>query len=1362
MKCFMSSHFPAQQPSKHQIKWVYDEAPAAGPLQPAQAGLRSLIQLTRPSAGQAVMRLVRIKGTLRTDCINAAFQELFKRHELLRVQIVEARDRVVHVRRTNRLPELAILDLSQVPAQLKENEYRRHLSEESDRILDPAHDPLVRAKLVVLDQQTHLLFLCAHRFVLDQDSASLLLQELLVHYESLLNATGLVPTSVSEVSNPPPTPSENPPLASAAAKEEDLRYWKAKLAGAPNVVELPSDRPRSLTRYGQVSSVGHRIPPQLRLALQALFQRWNVSLQTGILACFQICLSRHFGCTDFLLGTRNIRPAEEQALRLGCFAATIPLRADCSDDLSFAEQVRRTDRALSEAMDHQAVDFGELVEAILPDPPRGHAPMVQYLVGMGKLAAAVTNVGSLTLEPVQWPLENSGLDLSLWIDAAGEALLLSTDYRKDLFDERTVSRLLQRFEVLLGSLVASPDLAVSRHSMLTDAERHQLLWEWNHTQASYPSLSTYSSCFEEIVRAMPEAIAVSVGGKQVSFIDLHRAANRLAYFLQKAGVDSEVLVGVCLDRSEELAVALLATLKAGGAFIPLDPAYPRQRLQMMLGDAKPLLILSQRNLVEGLPAGSIPVICLDDAEVKEQLSGCPVDPSPVNRATAESLAYVIYTSGSTGKPNGVEVTQRAMVNHSFAVANVYQLNASDRVLQFASLSFDISVEEIFPSWLRGCAVVFRNELAVSSTQRFFDFLRAERVSIINIPTAYWHQLVNDLGTYAFPKGVTRVVIGGEQASPMKWRLWCAHIDSSVRFFNAYGPTEAAVTTTIMDCESVSALGSIPIGKPIANARVYVLDQHRQPTGVGVTGELYIAGDCLARGYRGNAALTAERFVPNPYEEAPGARMYRTGDFARWTVHGDLEFLGRADAQLKVRGYRVEPGEIEVCLSRHPDITFCAVVGEDRADGGNELIAYLVTRSGQSLTVKGLRQWLSEHLADYLIPSHFYAVPSLPVTPAGKVDRKALSRSMGEELSAGTLHADPTNRIEAELVKAWQSVLGKSRVGIDDHFFDLGGNSLLAAQVFASFETVCGKRLPLSILFEAPTIREIARRLEDRQWTPTWDCLVPLQTRGQGQPIFLVHGVMGNIVGFHNLAKELGVDRPVFGLQAQGLDGARPPLRSVEEMARLYLQSILALYPQGPYHLVGLSFGGLVAYEMAQQLKNMGRPVGLLAVLDAFPQGYDRHRNLLIKVANSFLTLAYKVEAHCTIHFRAGISGFPRILRTRSRTLRDWIRRKLDHSLPSRSGVTGEHRSPSMIVETANNLACDDYIVRPYSGDITIFIAAENLRPMKTLLRRAWRQVSMGGLAIHETPGNHRTLIDPPHHGALAEKLRSCLREYDEV
>lgn len=1357
---FIFAKFQGREAGQHEALASYLGYPSPVPLSRLQEGVRFLVQTSQPASGQSLIRVIRLQGNLRLPLLKAAYQELFKRHDSLRFQVVETEQAALQIARTNWLPDLPLVDLAHLGSDSREAEAQRVLREETDRVLDLAHDPLVRSRILRFDDQTHVLLLCGHRLMIDHESLDQLLGELFIHYATLSVGSGSSLT-LPTPANASPGASKSAMASLSAKVERDRQYWKRKLEGVPIVLEMPSDFPRSLTKTVSNDSTSHEVPAHVLGQLQAFCQRAGALFEAALLAAFLVLISRHTGRTDLVIGTRTMGRGRAVDRTIGCFANKLPIRGDLSGDPSFLEFLKQVSQSLHEALEHKDLPFGELVADIVSEPTRGHAPLVQFLFTVRAATAPVSTAGGLALQSLVWPAENSGLDLEVWAEVSSEHLTLIADYRTDLFERETISGLLLRYATLLEGLVASPEMPISRQALLTHSERQRTLVDWNQTQVPYPCHRTYSDCFHRRADIDPNALAVSAAGRGLTYRELNHAANRLAHYLQSIGVGNETLVGVCLDRSLDLAVALLAILKAGAAFMPLDPDYPRQRLALMIEDARPLLILTQRQHAAELPNGLIPVLCLDTESVRSAIAEFPPDLAPTSSATTDSLAYVIYTSGSTGKPNGVEITQRAMVNHSHAVAGLYKLSPSDRVLQFASLSFDIAVEEIFPSWLQGSAVIFRDEAAISSTQSFFEFLSAERITIINIPTAFWHQIVDDLGTLPFPTGVSRVIIGGEQASLAKWKLWQSRLDRPVAFFNAYGPTEAAVTSTVLAAHETEDSSVLTIGKPIANTRVYVLDQHQTPVGVGVPGELYIAGDCLARGYRGDPKLTAQRFIPDPFQATPAARMYRTGDLVRWTRQGTLEFLGRVDCQLKIRGYRIEPGEVEAALGKHPDLQACVVVGEDRSDGGKELIAYLVLRSTASVSVGELRQWLGERLADYLIPSRFIVIPSLPLTPAGKVDRRSLSRADGIDLSAGTAHADPTNPLERELVDLWRRVLRKDRIGIDDHFFDSGGNSLLAAQMFAVLETTWGKRLPLAMLFEAPTIRAMALKIQDRDWRPSWGCLVPLQTQGKGRPVFLIHGIKGNIIGFQSLARELGVDRPVYGLQAQGLDGVQPVICNMEEMARLYVKQIIATVPEGPYHLVGLSFGGLLAYEMAQQLKAMGHSVGLLGVLDAFPHGHDQQLGLWERVVYGWELNAARLRAQISIFAQEGIKGTLEVIGSKMRIFRRWVRRTFQGVSPKMPASATKSFGGSDSVEQANHLACDHYSIRPYPGKVTLFVAAENPPSIKQLLRSVWKPLPVEGVEVHESPGNHNTIVEPPHDRALALKLRSCLQAFEQ-
>ncbi len=667
--------------------------------------------------------------------------------------------------------------------------------------------------------------------------------------------------------------------------------------------------------------------------------------------------------------------------------------------------------------------------------------------------------------------------------------------------------------------------------------------------------------------------------------------------LRAIGVGHESRVGIAMGRSLDLAVALLGTLKAGAAYVPLDPAYPRARLDSMREDAGLVALLTDRDgLGRGEGAG-VETICVGDTTGDDgERADLPVHP--------DAAAYVIYTSGSTGEPRGVVVAHRSVVNHALDAARRFGLEEGDRVLQFASLSFDIAVEEMFPAWASGASVVFRGE-EIPPPAEFARWVGAEGITVLDLPTAFWHAWVAGLAESGsrLPERLRLVVVGGEEALPASHATWLRVGGDRVRWINTYGPTEATVVATAFEPAPGEATATLPIGVPIANARVHVLDARLRPLPIGVPGELCIGGAGVARGYLDRPGATAERFVPDPFG-TPGARLYRTGDRARWRADGLLEFLGRLDDQVKVRGYRVEPSEVESTLLQMPGIREAAVAAR-----GETLVAYVVPQEGVAIDAASLRRALKDRLPRHLVPSAIVALDGLPMTPSGKVDRTALPRP-GRSMIDREVVA-PRDDLEGRLVAIWEDVLPARPIGVADDFFDLGGHSLLAIRLLARVESEFGRRLPLASLFRGATIEDLAATLRANGEDDARSPLVTIKPEGAGRPFFCVHPAGGIVYCFQELARRVG-DRPFFGLQSAGLDDDHPMPSSLDAMAAAYVEAIRRAQPEGPYHLGGWSLGGLVAFEMARQLVGAGQEVGTVAILDAQapdPGGYRLPREV---------------------------------------------------------------------------------------------------------------------------------------------------------
>jgi amino acid adenylation domain-containing protein len=971
--------------------------------------------------------------------------------------------------------------------------------------------------------------------------------------------------------------SENP--------EEALAYWRTQLAGIPAILELPTDRPRLPAQSFRAARKSAVFPQKLQQALQALIDQEAVPRFVLLLAAFQTLLTRHTRQDDIVVGMRisghrkfEIPAGKEQ------HANTVAIRTDFSGDPTFRELLQQINNTVGRARQHHGVAWQRLVEAVQPDQDASRHPIFQALFSVedspfshcreaGDLADSDTLRGDLQLE----------------LCDTSDGLAAQFRYSTDLFDSSTIVRMIGHFQKLLEGIAANPDERISRLPLLTEDELRQLVLEWNSTLMEYPGNRCVHELFEAQVARTPNATAVAFGNERLTYAELDRRANYLANHLIKLGASPDGLIGICVQRSLEMVVGLLGILKAGSAYVPLDPAYPRDRIAFMLENAEVPLLLTQTRLLENLPRGKSKVVLMDSdwSQIEQQSSKRPgLNLNPKNRA------YVIYTSGSTGKPKGVEIPHRAVVNFLTTMAKQPGLTANDRLLAITTLSFDIAGLEIYLPLTQGASIEIVSREVASDGKQLLEKLTGSGATVMQATPATWRMLL-EAGWTGDPG--LKILIGGEAVSQ---KLANQLLEKAASVWNVYGPTETTIWSTVSKLEAGQAA---TIGRPIGNTEIFILDKVLQPVPIGVAGELHIGGDGLARGYLKRPELTAEKFIAHPLNLNPNARLYKTGDLVRYLPNGNIEFLGRIDHQVKIRGFRIELGEIETVLRHHPGINDAVVVAREDSPGEKRVVAYCVATPGVALATAQLRSFMKEKLPDYMLPSVFVTLKSMPLTPNGKVDRRALPAPDQAELASKGVFSAPKDAVESRLVQIWESVLGIRPIGITDNYFELGGHSLVAVRLMKRIEEAFGKTLPIATLLQAPTIEQLAALLRQKGGVPAWSCLVPIQTAGSKPPFFCIHGANGAVVRFHSLSKYLGADQPFYGLQASGLEAGQPCHTRAEDMASGYLQQIRKVQPEGPYLLGGYSFGGAIAYEMARQLAVQGQEHTTVVLFDTnFP------------------------------------------------------------------------------------------------------------------------------------------------------------------
>ncbi|HSE19639.1 MAG TPA: amino acid adenylation domain-containing protein [Pyrinomonadaceae bacterium] len=1013
---------------------------------------------------------IRLHGALDVPALERTLNEIVRRHESLRTTFAMENDHPVQVVNEARPFRLSVVELRETSPDQSEAKAARLVAEEARQPFNLTEGPLLRVGLLRLAEDDHVLLVTMHHIISDGWSMKVLMHEIGELYEAYAGKRNAAL---------PGLPVQYADFAAwqrnwlqGERLEEQLSYWRTQLAGAPPLLDLPTDRPRPKFKTFNGADARVNFSKTLSEDITRLSREQGVTLFMTLLAGFSAFLYRYSGQRDILTGTpiANRNRAETESL-IGFFVNTLILRTRFSDEMTFRELLAQVRETALEAYAHQDLPFEKLVEELQPERTLSHSPIFQVMFHLQNALTEGLSLSGLTMSPWEVETQTAKFDLLLTMAESEEGLAGRLNYNTDLFDAATITRMANHFERLLEAAVANPDEQISRLRFLSDGEEHSLLFAWNDTSTDYDKDMLVHLAFAEQVRRTPDAIAVRFEQDELTYAELNRRANRLAHRLRRLGVGPEVPVGLLVRRSAGMVVAMLGVLKASGAYVPLDPDYPRERLAFMLEASRCPVLVTNSVTAEGHGC-----VVLDIADPTIDFES---DADPVSVIDSENAAYIIFTSGSTGMPKGIVIPHQVI--NRLVTAGYVELGPSNRVAQASHASFDATTFEVWSTLLRGAQLVGLPFEVLLSSHEFADEIRRQRIDTLFLTTALFNQIARELPEAFAP--LEHLLFGGEAADAAAARL-VLEKGRPRRLLHVYGPTES---TTFASCQLVTEVPrtavTVPIGRAISNTRLYILDRHLQPVPVGVTGELYIGGDGLARGYLDDPALTAERFIPDPFNDEPGGRLYQTGDLTRWLADGQVEFIGRNDFQVKIRGFRIELGEIETVLREHHSVRDAVVVARIDARGAAYLTAYVVA-AGELMPAGGeLRAFLKEKLPEYMLPSVYLFLEELPLTPHGKVDRRALPQpeSAGRELDAPFVA--PRNAIEEVLAESFSEVLRVERVGVNDNFFELGGHSLLATQLASLVRKSFQADLPLRKIFEAPTVASLAAVLVAGELTP---------------------------------------------------------------------------------------------------------------------------------------------------------------------------------------------------------------------------------------------------------------------------------------
>jgi aspartate racemase len=1298
-------------------------------------------QLEGASLAYIMPRAWRITGALDVESLKRSLSEIVRRHESLRTifPVVDG----IPVARV--LPyenfQVEEVDLRGLAEATREPGAQRLMQEVFRQELDLARGPLFLAMLIRLKDDEYILLITSHHMVIDGSSMGKLKDELTVLYNAF--STGK------------PSPQAELPIQygdfaqwqrswlNDEVLDSHLSYWKEKLKGAPSLLPLSTDRSRPTVQSYNGGTHYFTLSKALTAGIISLSHRLGTTVFRILVATFSTLLHRYTNSEDIVIGFPvGNRDRQELQCLIGFFSSLMVLRTDFSGNPTFQDVLKSVHHNISSAYANHDVPFGKLVEALQPERTLSYNPIFQVIFAQHKAAWHVLNLAGLQCEFITAANGTSKFDLSLYIGEEAEELDGWLEYNRDLFDQGTTERMIGHFEILLEAILADPSQRVATLPLMSSAEKHHLLVELNDTAAEYPGQTCVHHLFEKQVEKCSKDIAVVFQKQQVTYHELNRRANQLAHHLRKLGVGPDIPVGLCIERGVDMIVGLLGTLKAGGAYIPMDPAYPKARLALMVGDAKPPVLLTQQALLGVVPEFDGRVFCLDRDKselTKESTENPGISQSP------ETLANILYTSGSTGAPKGVALPHRAPVNLLTSMSRKPGLTKQDRMLAITSFSWDIAgVELLLPLTLGGCVTVVSHETAADGMALLSEMKRS-KVTFMQATPATFHMLLE-----AGWKGDRnmKVICTGEQ-----WhRDLAAELLPRVgQLWNMYAPTETCIYS--FGHRVTAEDFSIPVGKPLANTQFYVLDRSGELMPPGIIGELYIGGAGVSRGYLNCDELTAQKYVPDPFSGKPGARLFRSGDWAKYTPDGTVQLLGRADDQVKIRGFRIELGEIETALAKMPGVSQAvAVVAGTGAD--KRLVVYVISAPKATVGNAEVRRFLEDKLPDYMLPSACVILDAFPLTPSGKVDRRKLAAmDVKYELPAADFVA-PRNRLERQLVQIWERVLNIKPVGVTQNFFDLGGHSLLAVTVLRTVEKTLGKKLPLVALFQAPTIEGFARMVRDSGWSAP--PVIAIRPTGSEPPFFCVY----DRVDYRNLEAELGDDQPIYVLPFDKMFD-KQIRRGFVDVAQEFVSRIRRVQPTGPYNMGGMCLGGRVAFAIACEFYKQGDTVGVLAILDSPAPGYRSAIARMSRMERLRFTLLDDLEFEWQIlkqlNFRQQIDVIGETIMLDSRRYKRRLKWRLTKKLHGHLGseIPVEKRDSWNLMREAMGDYCPP---EPYPGRVTLFRPTKRPGDSYRDFALGWQNASIGGLEIHEIPGRHIEMLRKPSVEVLGRILSESLRK----
>ncbi|GAB3947705.1 amino acid adenylation domain-containing protein [Spirosoma harenae] len=1335
------------------------EIVALAPASEPQIEVWAACQLGGDDASRAFNESIslRFDGKLDTIAFEKAWKALVQRHEALHSAFSADGKQICIFGETP--IDLVYQDCSTKTKAEQERLIAEYIKQDALHVFNLLNGPLVKVGLHKLSDSAFHFTLTGHHIVCDGWSLGIMLQDLSALYSAYAQAK--VPDLPAA-----PTYSQYSIEQLQFEKSEEYRqvekFWLDQYKDSVPVLDLPTDFSRPALRTFDIDRLDFPLDGAIGAAVKKMGAKAGCSFITTLMAAFEVFLHRLTGQDDIVLGLPTAGQSATGYVGLvGHCVNLLPLRSFPKPETSFLQFLKQRKEDMLDAYEHQRLTFGSLLKKlpIARDPSR--VPLVPIIFNVDMGLDDGVNFRGLTYELISNPRKYGAVDLFLNISGSSKtaSLIFEWSYNTQLFKEASIGRMMAEFERLLKTIVDDPSILIEDIPLADEEDQNQKLSDWNDTTADYPRHTPLHVLLDKTAKNYPDKTALvftkeASGYPKYTYRELNERANQIAHAIRKRGIGSgsvagTPIVGVLLDRTPDLVITLLAILKAGAAYVPIDPEYPQDRIAFMLADSSATMLITSRKYqaIEQTSNQHTKVVLLET--ILTELAQYPTT-TPEVKVASSDLAYILYTSGSTGKPKGVLIEHRNLVNLLYSMISWPGITKDDVLLAVTTVSFDIAGLELYLPLLVGATEVLADSETAKDGRALLEAVPTYGISFIQATPITYKMMLAAGWEERLP---LKILCCGEPMSKDLAQKVTARCDT---LWNMYGPTETTIYSTGKQILASDEI--ITIGRPIQNTQVYILDEHLNLLPEGSVGEIYLAGDGVARGYLNRPELTSEKFVPNPFDPAKSRTMYRTGDLGKFMDDGEIHCLGRIDQQVKVRGYRIELGEIEHALVTQPGISEAVVLAREDRPGDQRLIAYLVAKPplSESAFNNQIRVWrskLQDSLPSYMVPTDFVSLPQLPITPNGKIDKNALPKPASVVAAEKKEQAEPATPTEKLISSIWKDALHLDTISIDTDFFELGGHSMIAVQVMTQLEKETGKRLPLSTLLTYPTVRKLAQLVQTDEKSTAWKSLVPIKPQGSKVPIYIIHGIGLNLLNFSSLISYMDAGQPIYGLQAKGLDGEDEPLDSMEEIAAFYITEVLQQNPTGPYAIAGYSFGGYVALEMARQLKAMGKEVKLLAMFDTNAQESDTNKSLGDWLQRKILRQFPKL-----IWFTRSLIRQPI---TTLRYQQEYVARQVDRVLKA-TGVRKEPEPEVVVLDQLNKIiqkheiAFEKYTMKPYDGIVDLFKAQVRLYFVDDNKFLGWKKYAIKGVRVHNVPGDHEQMLLPPNDKIFAETLQRAL------